>query len=164
MHSLCPYIFSYETRFLILIPPDCFVCLSHTKLRGHVDSKHRKKPRNYKFYEKCIIDDNMEQGPTVDVVPCSGTILFVLPKKQDYHDFYLPLHTTLLLLYKMFGTWCLGLSQDRLSSHVNYYTVTGSMRRSLGVYYLCETVTNIAKNTTKSDKSSYLYFTFLCRQ
>lgn len=31
------------------------------------------------------------------------------------------------------------------------------MRRSLGVYCLCETVT---KATTKSDKSNYLYFTF----
>lgn len=58
----------------------------------------RKKSRNNKYYEKCVINYNSEQAPTVDVVPCSGTILFISLKKQDCHDFYLLPHTILLLL------------------------------------------------------------------
>lgn len=61
-----------------------------------------------------------------------------------------------LLPYKMFQTWYHGLGWTKCTMS----SLAHNRKNSLGVYCLCETVANAAKNTTKSGKSSYLYLTF----
>lgn len=55
-----------------------------------------------------------------------------------------------------------GFGQDGLNARINYDAIIGSVWRSMDIHYLCERVINNATNSTKLQKSGYLYFPFPC--